>query len=1488
MTGEEKSTPSPDSVKVEEEKMTNEKSPTDQENNYLNSAKCPPLDFIDTGKGLKVQTVKPHLVSLGSGRLSTAITLLPLEEGRTKIGRADAPAPQDIIIEGPGIAAEHCFIENKNGIITLDPCGNLCMLDGVPVTKPTQLTQGYTLCLGKSYYFRFNHPEEASRIKNMLPHRSQITSLSPTQDFLRFNNDTGPSLYSSGSSSKPVKMHNDLQDIMETLAKKNLTVESNMRPNGDYTNTYFGLSQSPNANSAPLSYNSFSSSPNLNQSLSSTGKFFLTEGYQQLERSPLSIKITSSISSSMPPSPRQRITPVSDLIDLQTREMEFSHSPPELLPYSRASPRNKSHENVFFSPNSDGRKTQVGAQLSTWNGGCIGDGHSSMNTGAASMPSSPRLARRLNLQETQALQTRSSRAANDCCLENSPRQRKYSGGSLKSMGAYSRSLPRLYKTNESQLSTFSVPPRRSLDNQARSYATDISHNCISDGDVFSFTSAKPPRSWSTLDRNPDPSVISSVPTSPRVAKKMFLTSTSTSNMDFDKSNLQGQSSSQIFGTERKYSLGRKELELNNAETFKLIQSGALRERRGSISSLSGKEELRDYHQRQRDERLREQEVEKLERQRLETIMSLCSELTKTDKDNAVTTVADLQKINKELEKLQLTNEDPVFTDSLLCQENGYDSRSRDPSRSPTVSLSGSHCNTLFNHSSTSEKDIRDLGFGLLLSDSLKSTLLSSSSAQLSPNASLQHRSAKISNTLEEERIKQEIVCVEDERIHVLNNLEELEQKIKDLSNQMEESARELDMERALLDGEHDSEMTQLQHEKEVLDQLNGKIAELETNVISEKCKEKAKLDAEREKLEKLQELYSEQKTQLDNCPESMREQLQQQLKRDADHLEVETKKFEDLEFQQLEKESRQDEEKENLTQQLLREIAEYQRNIVTRKERILTLKKQSTQIAQQAQKEKDNFLKEKNNLLVMLQREKENLSSLEKKYSDLTGGRSFPVNLNSLKEGYVTVNEINEMYGKSGNISLPCQLPLDTVCSKPDKEVSSTEQTALSPKEESLPPSSVCSGCASPRLSSLRPVPKPPSVHWPEVMVTYVDPSPLPDTPSPPPLPAKKHRRHRQHFRSIEERKKSSKEGNFMSDTLPRKKSAPTISPHFNSSTLGRSITPKKSHMPLVQSASCGSVLPRNLTVSPKDIDSRRIHKGHNHDHMSEEQRQRLPDFYNRTASESNVYLDSFHYADNGYKERAFDTLSIDSSDSMETSISACSPDNVSSASTANVAKIEEMERLLREAQAEKTRLLESREREMEAKRQALEEEKRRREELEKRLQEETNRRQKLIEKEVKLREKQRAQARPLTRYLPVRKDDFDLRSHIESAGHNIDICYHVSLTEKTCRGFLIKMGGKIKTWKKRWFVFDRNRRTLSYYADKHEAKLKGVIYFQAIEEVYYDHLKNAHKSPNPSLTFSVKTHDRVYYMVAPSPEAMRIWMDVIVTGAEGYTQFMV
>ena len=41
------------------------------------------------------------------------------------------------------------------------------------------------------------------------------------------------------------------------------------------------------------------------------------------------------------------------------------------------------------------------------------------------------------------------------------------------------------------------------------------------------------------------------------------------------------------------------------------------------------------------------------------------------------------------------------------------------------------------------------------------------------------------------------------------------------------------------------------------------------------------------------------------------------------------------------------------------------------------------------------------------------------------------------------------------------------------------------------------------------------------------------------------------------------------------------------------------------------------------------------------------------------------------------------------------------------------------------------------------------------------------------------SQARPLTRYLPIRKEDFDLKTHIESSGHGVDTCLHVVLSSK-------------------------------------------------------------------------------------------------------------
>ena len=132
------------------------------------------------------------------------------------------------------------------------------------------------------------------------------------------------------------------------------------------------------------------------------------------------------------------------------------------------------------------------------------------------------------------------------------------------------------------------------------------------------------------------------------------------------------------------------------------------------------------------------------------------------------------------------------------------------------------------------------------------------------------------------------------------------------------------------------------------------------------------------------------------------------------------------------------------------------------------------------------------------------------------------------------------------------------------------------------------------------------------------------------------------------------------------------------------------------------------------------------------------------------------------------------------------------------------------------------------------------------------------------------------------------IHHHNALNGHQVDLCHDVIVDASSCRGFLNKLGGsKFKVWNRRWFVLDRTKRSLTYYADRNEAKSRGVVYFQSFQEAYPDHLQTAVKSPNPKLTFVVKTLDRPYYLCAPSPEAMRIWVDVIFTGAEGYEAYV-
>ncbi|XP_066895159.1 pleckstrin homology-like domain family B member 1 isoform X29 [Kogia breviceps] len=1515
-----------------------------------------PLDLIETGKGLKVQTDKPHLVSLGSGRLSTAITLLPLEEGRTVIGSA----ARDISLQGPGLAPEHCYIENLRGTLTLYPCGNACTIDGLLVRQPTRLTQGCMLCLGQSTFLRFNHPAEAKWMKSMIPAGGRAPgppySPGPAESESLVNGNHTPQPATQGPSacgshsSLVSSIEKDLQEIMDSLvleepgaAGKKPAATSPLSPMANGGRYLLSPATSPGAMSVGSSYEN-------------TSPAF----------SPLSSPASSGSCASHSPSGQEPAPSMPPLVPARSSSYHLALQPSQSRP-SGARPsesprlgRKGGHERPP-SPGLRGLRTdspaatvlavacratespRPGGQLPLVAIGLSEYPASGARGQPTSIPGSPKFQPPVPAPRNKigTLQDRPPSPFRELpgterVLTTSPSRQLV--GRTFSDGSATRTLqppesPRLGRRGLDSMRE--LPPLSpSLSRRALS---PMPARTTPDPKLTREVAESPrPRRWAAHGASPEDFSVTlgargrrTRSPSPTLGESLAPRKGSFSGRlspAYSLGSLTGASPHQSPRAQRKLSSGD-------------LRVPVTRERKNSITEISDNEDdLLEYHRRQRQERLREQEMERLERQRLETILNLCAEYSRADGGPEA---GELPSIGEAAAALALAGRRPSRG---LAGGTGASGRSNEEPGGATQRLW-----------ETVERSDEE---------NLKEECSSTESTQQ------EHEDAP------RVKLQGEVLALEEERAQVLGRVEQLKVRVKELEQQLQESAREAEMERALLQGEREAERALLQKEQKALDQLQEKLVTLETGIQKERDKiscqpagaaashrgrvshtqdvqqrakssevdrghlfldltERAELAAGRRHLEARQALYAELQTQLDNCPESVREQLQEQLRREAEALETETKLFEDLEFQQLERESRVEEERELAGQGLLRSKAELLRSIAKRKERLAVLDSQAGQIRSQAVQESERLARDKNASLQLLQKEKEKLAMLERRYHSLTGGRAFPKTTSTLKE-YVTLEQLKAMWGTSPvpaapSPGLPPWAPasqdlVPTTCLLPALPSSSSFA--------SIPPSAQMEKLLLPAVDLAQ---------WYQELMAGVGTGPAAASPrsSPPPLPAKASRQ-LQVYRSKMDGEATSPLPRTRSGPLPSSSGSSSSSSQLSVATLGRSPSPKSTL--LAQNGT--SSLPRNLAATLQDIETKRQLALQQKveslpaeplptddpagQQVIEEQRRRLAELRQQAAAEAQCQWDALHGAapfpvgPSGFPplphpsilhhlpaagergeegEHAYDTLSLESSDSMETSIStggnsACSPDTMSSASGLDVGKTEEMEKMLKEAHAEKSRLMESREREMELRRQALEEERRRREQVERRLQGESARRHQLVEKEVKMREKQFSQARPLTRYLPIRKEDFDLKTHIESSGHGVDTCLHVVLSSKVCRGYLVKMGGKIKSWKKRWFVFDRLKRTLSYYVDKHETKLKGVIYFQAIEEVYYDHLRSAAKkrffsftmvteSPNPALTFCVKTHDRLYYMVAPSAEAMRIWMDVIVTGAEGYTQFM-
>ncbi|XP_033735090.1 uncharacterized protein LOC117323766 [Pecten maximus] len=116
--------------------------------------------------GVLIESQMPHLVGMDDDILSTGVTIYYLKEGKTLLGREDADREQDIVLSGPSVQREHCFIKNMLGNVIIHPNRRAnCAINGIDCRGPTRLKQGDYILLGKTNMFRFNNPAEAAKLR---------------------------------------------------------------------------------------------------------------------------------------------------------------------------------------------------------------------------------------------------------------------------------------------------------------------------------------------------------------------------------------------------------------------------------------------------------------------------------------------------------------------------------------------------------------------------------------------------------------------------------------------------------------------------------------------------------------------------------------------------------------------------------------------------------------------------------------------------------------------------------------------------------------------------------------------------------------------------------------------------------------------------------------------------------------------------------------------------------------------------------------------------------------------------------------------------------------------------------------------------------------------------------------------------------------------------------------------------------------------------
>ncbi|XP_031778572.1 pleckstrin homology-like domain family B member 1 isoform X2 [Nasonia vitripennis] len=1370
------------------------------------------LEVRESGRALRFHTETPHLVSTGSGRLSTTVTLHPLPEGRIILGSS---READIQLGGTGVEIVHCIIENAGGSVTLQPLSGSTCVDGVPIAAPLRLTQGCMLTIGRSNYLRFNHPAEAKHLKSVLPNtRLSVAPMS----FESLNGCNKPpaapprkSPRNSGCSDEEVNFLGKLSkfEMLARQARANC-VSPKVFPSGSLTTSVPADQILGHSRSSSL----------VSLGRSSTG------------------------------SPFQNLT---NLDRCQNNDEQKQCSLPITVNRNYSPNQNAIYQNVG-SNNKHHHQQTTCSQQRTW--------------------------QQQQHHQHQRVPSQELDYGNNDENRNNVLQNGYS--------------------NE-QLMSRSLVCQKSCELNQFSREFDMSQSLI----VAKTTTCTEFLQLEQFGSNP------SLPCHRRAGS-------------CDSQNTQGfgshpnirriQTPSPAFNRDPKYSDSRS--------LYGRIKSPSPAPQTANHKKCYSLEELQEAEGRMRlaqEDRIRDQELERQEKMRLEEILAMCAEYERQSSRAAVekpqrqqqqqnrikaatngcTTLS--RDSNKrpyagrpksppthDYENHQLIQANGESTTGRLAppayenvatlpspdqdqqvatpnnnrapnwpepnQQNGYASSRQQSPPSPNyeeigpenyrlderqttngavaasttispplpeksiklavhhyenfVPRNGNLCsvyenvvpaqpinnnnnNNNINNSPNNlslprpSKKPRDAKCELMIDNKLDvsnddlleaieqlsmlskprnsggfsaTTTTTTTTTDVATEAtpitttpkrinserdnakSNEAKADKERKELEEEDRKKYIEFLQNEKQHILGNMDGFKRSVADIETQEEEINRELELEKALLSAEYESESLKLEQEESERARLQAKIAELEQE-LSESNASQAQLQAEaRQRVLRAQQTCARLEEELAEASGRDDERdldLADKLAAHTEILETERKAFEDLEFHHLEEEA----SKLASREEMQRHLAELATKIESRKMQLNQLETQRTDIKNAVTKEAKSL-------------ERQKLAHLRR-----------------LEEGRNRLRAIDdELEGLAKNVA-----------DNPDEKRSPSREDfdRISRVTTDSPIVNNQGSLGRKTIESLKEIERNRQLHLAKQGSQVI---------------SEERRRVEELKRRVQDEVRSQWEERKMNCTS------------FNSVESGEesssySTGPTESGSGSSDGAENGT----SEKLSPS----------------------KLSEFTSPSPGPSG----------NSYTLLPSDSARNDRPTSLETERfngngSGCTNDESGS-------------RPLSQTSSE----LDS-----------------------------------LGPLQVKHRDKPKLQ-RPLTRYLPIKSESLDLRHHIETAGHQLPLIHDVNVDTTSCSGYLSKMSKKFHHWNKRWFVFDRKRKTLTYYSDNNSRKPRGVIYFQSIEEVYVDHM-NTVKSPQPSLTFIVKTTTRLYHLMAPSPEAMRVWVDVVFTGAEGYHEF--